>query len=150
MEEEDLNRFLRSHRILQIERHFCNDSGGYWAVFVEYIDGNPQDASTPVRRRDKQDATQGLSEEEKQRFEYFKEVRRQLATKNSIPAYLIFTNEELAILARVEELTPESIKYIKGIAPTRLKAYIENFYVVKDAKESKGPDAEDSIFGESV
>ena len=35
--EEELNRFLRGHRVLQVERHFCPDSGGYWAILVEYV-----------------------------------------------------------------------------------------------------------------
>ena len=37
--EEDFNRFLRSHRILQVDRHFCPDNGGYWTFLVEYMDG---------------------------------------------------------------------------------------------------------------
>jgi len=32
--EEELNRFLRSHRVLQVERHFCADNGGYWALLA--------------------------------------------------------------------------------------------------------------------
>ena len=39
--EEELNRFLRGHRVLQVERHFCPDSGGYWAILVEYVDSAP-------------------------------------------------------------------------------------------------------------
>lgn len=39
--EEEMNRFLRGHRILQLERHFCADNGGYWAILVEYVDGDP-------------------------------------------------------------------------------------------------------------
>ena len=39
--EEELNRFLRGHRILQLERHFCADNGGYWAILIEYVDGDP-------------------------------------------------------------------------------------------------------------
>ena len=39
--EEELNRFLRGHRILQLERHFCADNGGYWAIMIEYVDGDP-------------------------------------------------------------------------------------------------------------
>ena len=146
--ESELNRFLRSHRVLQMERHFCADNGGYWAVLVEYVEGDPAESVPPAHRRDKQDASQGLTEEEKGRFEYFKQVRRQLATENAIPAYLIFTNEELATLARVPELNAESVKGVKGIAPSRLKAYVEHFYVVTDAKEGGQSDAEDSIDGE--
>ena len=101
--EDELNKFLRSHRVLQMERHFCPENGGYWAVLVEYVEGDPVESVPPAHRRDRQDAAQGLSDEERQRFEYFKQVRRRLATQHAIPAYLIFTNEELATLARVPE-----------------------------------------------
>ena len=35
----ELNVFLRSHRILQIERHFCSENGEYWNVSkLKYFD----------------------------------------------------------------------------------------------------------------
>lgn len=147
--EDELNKFLRSHRILQMERHFCTEgNGSYWAVLVEYVDGDPMESVPPAHRRNKQDTPQDLTEEERKRFENFKQVRRRLATENSIPAYLVFTNEELATLARVPELNAESVKGVKGIAPSRLKAYVEHFYVMSDAEESGQPDAEDCDDGE--
>ena len=35
--EEELNKFLRSHRVLKIEQAFCLDGSGYLAVCVEYM-----------------------------------------------------------------------------------------------------------------
>ena len=37
--EEDLNRFLRGHRVLKVERAFCLEGSGYLAVCVEYMEG---------------------------------------------------------------------------------------------------------------
>lgn len=98
--EDELNKFLRSHRVLQIERHFCSENGGYWAVLVEYVDGDPTDSVPPAHRRDRQDPSQGLSEEERKRYDNFKQVRRRLATENAMPAYLIFTNERTGYISR--------------------------------------------------
>ena len=149
--EEDLNRFLRSHRVLQMDRHFCAENGGYWAVLVEYVDGDPSTAAPLAHRHDKQpDAIGELSEEERNRYERFKQIRKQQATKNAIPAYLIFTNEELATLARVPVLNAETVKGVKGIAPSRLKAYVEHFYAVTDAETCGQPDAANSLPGESA
>ena len=39
--EEEMNKFLRSHRIVQSERHFCSENGGYWTILVEFVDGEP-------------------------------------------------------------------------------------------------------------
>ncbi|MBR5686873.1 MAG: HRDC domain-containing protein [Prevotella sp.] len=140
--EEELNKFLRSHRVLTTERHFCPDNGGYWAVAVEYADQNPLAEVPPAHRRDK-DVTAGMSEEEKARFEHFRTIRRQISTANGIPAYTVFTNEELASLARVPELRADTVKDVKGIAPARLKNYVESFFVVTDGETGRQPDAED-------
>lgn len=64
--EEELKRFLRGHRILQLERHFCADNGGYWAIMVEYVDGDPRAEVPPASRRERKDFTEGLTDEEKQ------------------------------------------------------------------------------------
>lgn len=146
--EEELNRFLRGHRILQLERHFCADNGGYWAIMIEYVDGDPVAEAPPASRRERKDFTEGLTEEEKLRFEYYKKVRKQLSDKNSIPAYLVFTNEELALLAKIPELSEDTTRNVKGIAPQRLKDYIRYFYTVEDAEASRETDSENSQSGE--
>lgn len=61
--EEEQNRFLSSNRILQLERHFCSDSGGYWAVMVEYVLGDPSAENPPASRLERKDFSEGLSEE---------------------------------------------------------------------------------------
>ncbi len=72
--EEKLNRFLRGHRILQLERHFCSDNGGYWAIMIEYVDGDPVAEAPPASRRERKDFTEGLTEEEKPRFDFYKGI----------------------------------------------------------------------------
>ena len=142
--EEELNKFLRSHRILQTERHFCPDNGGYWALLVEYMDGEPTAESPVAYRKEKKDFSEGMSDEEKQRYETFKKVRRELALNRSIPAYMVFTNEELAILAKVPNLNAETAKHIKGIAPSRLKDSVEHFIQMINGEKGGFSDATDS------
>ncbi len=121
--EEILNKFLRSHRVLQMERHFCPENGGYWTILVEYMDGDTVLDAVPATRREKKDYTADLSPEEKERFEHFKTIRRELTTHHSLPAYLIFTNEELAILAKIPELREDTVKDVKGITTAADTAY---------------------------
>lgn len=148
--EEELNRFLRGHRILQVERHFCADNGGYWAIMIEYVDGDPVAEAPPANRRERKDFTEGLTEEEKQRFEQYKRIRKQLSDQHSIPAYLVFTNEELSILSKEPVLTAEVARHIKGIGPQRMKDYIHYFYTTGDDEASGQFDAENSQLGESA
>ena len=34
--EEEVNRFLRSHRVMTVDRQFSDTGGGYWTLFVTY------------------------------------------------------------------------------------------------------------------
>ena len=146
--EDELNRFLRSHRVLQVERHFCPDNGGYWAVLVEYVDGDPVAEAPPASRREKKDFSKELDGAALQRFEHFKHIRREIASTNNIPAYLVFTNEELALLAKMPPLTEENTRQVKGIAPQRLKDYVRYFIETGNGEESGTSDGADSQQGQ--
>lgn len=148
--EEELNKFLRSHRVLQLERHFCAEQGGYWAVLVEYSGGDPVAEAPPATRRDRKDPSEGMDDAEKERYNHMRDVRKMLAQQLALPPYLVFTNEELAILARLPEVTETTVKGLKGIAPQRMKDYIAYFYHTdNDNDETSGqPDAANSLDGE--
>ena len=106
--EQELNKFLQSHRVLQVERHFCPDANGYWAFCLEYVGNASLDGEPSVSRQAKKNYSKELNEEEFRRFEFFKNVRRQIAQQKALPAYMIFTDAELAVLARVPELSEET------------------------------------------
>ena len=48
--EAEANAFLRGHRVLQVDRHFSSEGGGYWTLFVEYMEGDPSDKVPPELR----------------------------------------------------------------------------------------------------
>lgn len=143
--EEEVNRFLRSHRILQVERHFCSDDGGYWAIFIEYADYAPD--SAPANRKERADVVKALTEEEKERFEALRARRKEIAKSNSVPAYMVFTDAELAQLAKLERIDDDSVRSFKEkeIAPSRMRTYIKFFY--SDNEEGGQPYGEDSLNG---
>lgn len=126
--EGDANAFLRSHRILRVERNFAPNDGGYWAILVEYADTDPDQESPPASRREKKDYSKVLNADEYARYELYRERRKQLATERSVPAYMIFTNEELAILSHLPVLNAETVKRVKCIAPSRLSDYAAEFF----------------------
>ena len=149
--EEELNKFLRSHRILQLERHFVAEQGGYWAMLVEYADGDPVAEAPPQGRGQRKDPTTGMADEVKARFNPYRDVRKELAAQRGIPPYLVFTNEELASLAQLPVLNEETARGLKGIAPQRMKDYIAFFFdnLKPDNAETGGAaDAPDLLSGE--
>ena len=142
--EGELNAFLRGHRILSVDRHFCSDQGGYWALIVEYAEDGHADMVRPSKRRERASVTDELSDVEKARFERFRKKRYEVSLERGIPAYAIFTDKELAILSRLEELSFEGVKSLKGISPAHLEDNL-HCLIEEQADETGGaPDGTDS------
>lgn len=72
--EEELNKFLRSHRVLDTVCEFCHENGGYWSVLVKYLDGDPVAESPPAWRKEKKDVTKEMDEEQRKRYERFRGI----------------------------------------------------------------------------
>lgn len=147
--EEELNRFLRGHRVLQVSRQFSAEGGGYWAVLVEYIDNgkNSDELPAPVSRSEKKDYSKELSPKEYEEFQRLREIRKEVARQRSLPAYAIFTNEELAVLSRQPALTIELQKGVKGISDSHLNDYLTYFLPVLTDETSGEPDGADCSSG---
>ncbi len=63
-EEEELNRFLRSHRVLTVEREFvAQGDRSFWAISVEYLE-SPSAAGGGSAQRKRIDYKDVLSAED--------------------------------------------------------------------------------------
>lgn len=146
--EEELNKFLRSHRVLKVERAFCLEGSGYLAVCVEYMEGNMVSDNVNTSGRSRRDYAKELSEDEQKRFELFKAKRRELATEKSLPAYMIFTDAELVTLLKYPHLDIENVMDVPGVQKSRLKDYGAYFVNLQEANDeaNRQPDAADTPF----
>ena len=68
-----------------------------------------------------------LDEAAFERFTRLRAIRKQIAQDEAIPAYAVFTDEELAALAKVEELTLKEMKKVKGISARKVEKYGHHF-----------------------
>ena len=112
--EEEINKFLRGHRVMTIDRQFCCEHGGYWTMFITYQDGGDTGNSS-VSRSGKIDYREVLSPEHFARFAQMRELRKELAAHDGVPPYAVFTDAELAEMAQMHELTVAAISSIKGV-----------------------------------
>ncbi len=113
---EDLNRFLRGHRVLTLDRQ-CHE--GVWSFCATYqppAGGGPEVSA-------KVDYKAVLDEKTFALFSKLREVRKALAEKENLPPYAVFTNEQLAGVARARCATPGDLGKIDGIGPARLEKY---------------------------
>jgi len=97
--QEDLNRFLNAHRIVSVERSFVQDgANSAWALCVSF---EPAGAGRPQPgRRGKVDYREVLSEQDFAVFARLRTLRKALAEAEGVPAYALFTNEQLAAMVQ--------------------------------------------------
>lgn len=121
----DMNRFLAGHKVLEVEqRFFQNEKGGCWSFCVRYL---PTTANFQAASKEKVDYKQVLSEAEFAVFSKLREIRKQIATHEAIPAYAVFTDEELAGIAKLPIIEENKLKTIKGIGEKKVAKYGKQF-----------------------
>ena len=92
---EELNRFLHSHRVLEVEREFVQAGGAScWCFCVRCLDGNPAFKGGAERKR--VDYKEILDAPTFAKFAALRARRKQIAADEGIPAFAVFTDEQLA------------------------------------------------------
>lgn len=120
--EDELNRFLRSHRIVEVDKYY-SEAASAWTFCVTYIDVSSSPANATQNRKEKIDYKDVLDEQTFARFARLRDARKLIANDDALPAYAVFTNEELAQIAALEELTEGGIASIKGIGDKKTEKY---------------------------
>jgi len=136
--EEELNLFLRSRRIVSLEREFVSDGpNSYWSICVTYVDKQTHDkVNTPIDGQKKRiDYREILNEHDFAIFAHLRTLRKTMAEREGVPAYALFTNEQLAEIVRRNVATKSALGEISGIGTARVDKYAEHFLdAVKEAK----------------
>jgi superfamily II DNA helicase RecQ len=124
--EEELNRFLRSHRAVSVQKELVQ--GGqtaYWCFCIEYLLGISPEGKGGGRQR--VDYKEILSAEDFAIFVRLREIRKGLAGKEAIPVYAVCTNEQLAEMAKTRVATMADLKKIEGFGDAKAEKYGEAF-----------------------
>ena len=119
---EELNRFLRGHRVLTVDRQW---TGAAWTFCVTYQAG-PAAGGGAVHGKpvEKIDYKAVLDAPTFARFSRLREVRKALAEREALPAYAVFTNEQLAEVARLPApVALAALGKIDGIGTARIEKY---------------------------
>ncbi len=127
---EELNRFLRGQKVLEVEKHFMhNDQGATWCFCVKYIEATIA-GTTSNSVGVKPDYKLLLDEAAFAVFSKLREARKKIATDDGLPAFAVFTDEELSNIARLAEHTPAAMRGIKGIGEKKVERYAERLLAV--------------------
>lgn len=120
----ELNRFMAGHKVLEVEqRFFQNEKGGGWSFCVRHIPGSAASGQTTGSGKAKVDYKQVLSESEFAVFSRLREIRKILSSEDGVPAYAVFTDEELAGIVRQGEPTEKGMLSVAGIGEKKITRY---------------------------
>jgi superfamily II DNA helicase RecQ len=120
--QAELNKFLATNRVLEVEqRFFQNDKGACWSFCVRYI--TYPGGLAPGAAKEKVDYKAVLGAKEFATFSTLREIRKQIAAQDAVPAYAVFTDEELAGIASLPKLEASKLISIKGIGDKKVQKY---------------------------
>ncbi|MBM4281151.1 MAG: hypothetical protein FJ137_10460 [Deltaproteobacteria bacterium] len=131
-DEAALNRFLASHRVVGIERHFVADGPrSAWAVCVSWVEGparlepggGPGAGPGGEARKGRVDYRDVLTADQFALYVRLRDARKRLAERDGVPPYAVVTNEQLAEIVRRDARTLAELGAIEGIGPARVQKY---------------------------
>lgn len=130
---EEVNRFLGAHRIVAIDRQFVHDGpNSAWALCITYVQSSNR---PPTGKRGKIDYRDVLSEPDFALFAKLRALRKTLADREGVPAYALFTNEQLATMVQNRVRTMNALREIDGIGEARVEKYGNDFLALLQAAE---------------
>ena len=92
----------------------------YWSFCITYL---PNQNVQHQDKKEKVDYKEVLDENSFVRFTQLRSLRKILAEKDAVPAYAVFTDAELSLIAQLDEVNESSIKKIQGIGDKRMEKY---------------------------
>lgn len=139
---EEMNKFLRSHKVIELQQELVNNNNGaVWCFCARYI-LNASPETTTIKR--KTDYKNVLGGESFKIFTQLREIRKQIAKEEAIPAYAVLTDEEMAEIARLKSIELSTIKTVKGIGEKKTEKYgakiIELFNKTRQNETDRKPD----------
>jgi superfamily II DNA helicase RecQ len=125
---DELNAFLRSHRIINVEKRLIDgERGTGWVFLVEYGSGAPGESGGKAAPNSSQriDYREVLNPAEYALYDKLRGLRKEIADKAGVPVYAVFTNDQLAGMVKKPPTKAKDLLLISGIGESRVKQYGE-------------------------
>lgn len=126
----EMNAFLRSQKVLKVEQHLTrSDESSYWCFAISYI----ARTKTKSHKKERIDYKEVLTPVVFEQFSRLRKIRKELAQQESIPAFVIFSDRELADLAQFEQLTLAAMRKVAGVGDKKIEKYGRYFISTDEA-----------------
>jgi superfamily II DNA helicase RecQ len=130
--EAALNRFCAEHRVASVERHFVADGhASFWAVCVCHTEPSEKLAAP---RKSKIDYREVLDDKDFTVYAKLRSLRKTLSEREGLPAYALFTNEQMADMVRRRVTSLAALGELEGVGKARVERFGEAFLEVMRAE----------------
>lgn len=138
---DDLNSFLAAHRIVAVTHHVIAKGEGGLLVFVVESSGRDDGARPAEPRVDYRDR---LSAAHFKVFSRLRELRKEIAEREGIPVYAVFSNSQLAQMVEKGIADDAGLRGIAGMGEGRVEKYGRAFLeeLAKERPRRGTPDHE--------
>ena len=125
---EEMNHFLRANKVVDVKKELALMDGNHvWTFCVTYIAGakpqNQQPNGAQNLRQPKVDYKDVLEPDVFARFSALRKLRKAIADEEAIPAYAVFTDAELAEVAKLHPITEKALRSVSGIGAKKVEKY---------------------------
>jgi superfamily II DNA helicase RecQ len=125
--EAELNRFLAAHRIVSIDRALVQDgANSAWTLCIGYETGEAR-PQPPGGKRARRDPREVLTPEEFAVYDKLRRLRKEIAERDGVAAYLLFTNDQLMEICQRDVRSAAALGRIPGVGAARVEKYGEPF-----------------------
>lgn len=132
---EEMNRFLRGNKVVNIEKQFYVLGGdAYWSFCITYLQGQN---IVQHDKKEKVDYKEILDENSFAKFTKLRSLRKILAEKDAVPAYAVFTDAELSMISQLDVINESNVRKIQGIGDKRMEKYGNMICEVFNNSENK-------------
>ncbi|MBR5442923.1 MAG: HRDC domain-containing protein [Paludibacteraceae bacterium] len=124
-ELNEMNGFLRAQKVLTIDKQFVSvGENAYWSFCVTYLQLSKQSTMAQnAQRQNKIDYKEVLDVATFAVFSTLRTIRKQIAENEAVPAYAVFTDSELAEIAKLENIDVAHLQSIQGIGQKKAEKY---------------------------
>ena len=104
-----------------MEKQFvANGDNSFWSICVCYAE---KDGDLGAARRSRIDYREVLAEQEFAVFAKLRALRKTLAEREGLPAYALFTNDQLAAMVQQRATSTTALAAIEGVGKARVEKF---------------------------
>ncbi len=115
-DDREMEERLAGREVIDVHEHLFHHEGQpVWAILVTCREVRPSGAGRGRTGPDREELLAGLSPPDRELFEALRRWRNDRATREGRPAYVLFTNRQLAEIAAARPGGLEALREVEGV-----------------------------------